>query len=366
MSASVRDALSICQRLLNSGNQSVDVYWKLASAQHQDGETLIAKRTLTQALRRYPGNARLATLRDIILTDATEQALIDRSAQLNQRSLDKGALKIACLTKTGQVAISACKRRLELTAVDSDRIQTRLDALLDADQATRLITNPAPNPPTPEPERPSDLTTTSPALTPDQLALEQRQIAYKDLVKTIQQSLNALGFDAGWPDGVPGKKTRTALTQFYAAMNAHAATNISELALQDLKAAQAQLTVAQRLLAESQQSLANDDPRAAIRRLSLAKRTSSLLKVPLELEQAIQSALIETAKPEPVPEPKPLPIPEPAPQQIPEPTPQPDPTPEVDTQTFKTLMSQIKTLQGRIRRQQEDQDALMQRLRDAL
>jgi len=38
-------------------------------------------------------------------------------------------------------------------------------------------------------------------------------IAPQDL-KTIQASLNALGFDAGKPDGILGSKTRRALQQF--------------------------------------------------------------------------------------------------------------------------------------------------------
>ena len=111
MSARSADALTVCQSIIDSGSRNVDVYWKLSSAQYQDGQQALANRTLSEALRLHPGNAKLITLKEIISSDATEQKLIAESAKRNQTSMDQGALKIACLTKGGSVAISACERR---------------------------------------------------------------------------------------------------------------------------------------------------------------------------------------------------------------------------------------------------------------
>ena len=144
MSARLADALNVCQQIINNGSRNVDVYWKLTSAQYQDGQQALANRTLSEALRLHPGNAKLETLKEIISTDSAEQRLIAESAKRNQASMDQGALKIACLTKAGSVGISACERRLSLTDQDGDRIRARLKLLKDSQTPTQLAVTPTP------------------------------------------------------------------------------------------------------------------------------------------------------------------------------------------------------------------------------
>jgi hypothetical protein len=107
MTARQIDALSICKSVLDSGSRNVDIYWKLASSQYQDGQQELASKTLNEALSLHPGNSRLVSLQEIIAAASTEQKLIIRSSKVNQDSLDKGAVKIACLTKSGAEAINA-------------------------------------------------------------------------------------------------------------------------------------------------------------------------------------------------------------------------------------------------------------------
>lgn len=398
MAARLADALTICQAILDSGSRNVDVYWKLSSAQYQDGQQALANKTLAEALRLHPGNAKLETLRDIISSDSTEQQLIARSAQLNQNSIDKGALKITCLTKTGEIAISACKRRLELTNVDGERMRSRLTELEEAQTATRIATAPSqpttttvPKPvepvavfvpvPTPSPTEPAQenvdvtntaLLDTSPS--PEELALQERRAAYKELVAAVQTRLNNFGFNAGYPDGVPGNNTRNALSDFYSAINAPIITSISDLTLEDLNDAQIKLDIAKRQLSESQAALSQGNARLAVQKLNDAKASSGLLKVPADFERSIQASILASQNPvpeQPTQEPtapntvaaiKPVPTPAPNPVVVPSQT----STAANAPQNYASLMAQIKTLQGQIQRQQAEQSNQLDQLRSAL
>jgi peptidoglycan hydrolase-like protein with peptidoglycan-binding domain len=325
MAARYADALTICKGIIDNGGRNADVYWKLSSAQYQDGQQDQARRTLSEALRLHPGNAKLETLRDIIATDSTEQALIARSAKLNQASLDKGALKITCLTKTGDVGISACQRRLELTDEDGQRMRARLRELEQTRASSQLaVTNekePAEPPsrrelpavPTPPPVATLDTgLDTSPAAiqdtglgtslnrpdsgSPDSasttdaalLAVDARREAYKSTVRDIQARLNELGFDAGFPDGVPGSRTRTALANFYSAIDGSGSSSITDLTLEDLDDETRRLQRADPLLLQSQQAANAGNLAQARQLLAQARQISRLVKVPPPLETALQ------------------------------------------------------------------------------
>ena len=381
MSARLADALKTCQAIIDNGSRNADVYWKLSSAQYQDGQQALANKTLSEALRLHPGDAKLQTLRDIIASDSAEQALIARSAQLNQSSIDKGAMKIACLTKSGELAISACKRRLELTDVDGDRIRARLATLTAAQNESRIATAPvAPRPvpeptpepialaPTPEPVAPAiqnpapDVQPIAPTADPASIAAEARRAAYRTLVTEVQTRLNGFGLNAGLPDGVPGNRTRQALTEFYTATGMPVITSISDLTLEDLIAAEQPFQRAESLLQESRLALTDGNVQLAVQKLNAAKNNSGLVQIPPTLERDIQSSLIAAQSPS-------TPAPLPAPVSTPSPAPAPQTT--VNTaaagqQNFSALMSQIKTLQGQIQRQQAEQANQLTRLRSAL
>ena len=299
MSARLADALTICQSLIDQGSRNVDVYWRITSALYQDGQIVQSKNILSDALRLHPRNEKLETLKQIISTDATEQQLLAESARRNQSSMDRGALKIACLTKSADVGISACQRYLELTNEGGARIQDRLDILQSAQRTSQLATA------QPESEKStvsgSDIRTaaesvnkTETALTVDSQRTDDftaRQSAYKQLVKSVQSGLNNLGFIAGTADGVPGDRTRTALRDFYSATQQPVQNTISEQTLADLDAAQVQLNVAEELLQQSQQALQSGNAILAQAKLSEAENSSLLLVVPPALKTKIEAGL---------------------------------------------------------------------------
>ncbi len=392
MSARVNDALELCQRIIDNGSRNSDVYWKLSSAQYQSGQVDQANQTLDDALRLYPGDTRLESLKEIISTNTSEQALIARSARLNQNSLDKGAMKISCLTKNGDVGISACKRRLELTSVDGDRIRARLSSLQEIQEANRqalaptapdstpdqAVTSFEPAPesvasiePTPEPEPFTEAEAEEQQLDPQQAIAEARREAYKSLVSDVQSRLNAFGFNAGYPDGVPGANTRRALADFYTATGASPVTSITDVTLEDLQSEKSKLERANIALRESQQALSAGDRARATEKLAEAKALSGLVKVPDAHAKALATVLASSEERADQIALGP-PAAKPAVSTTGSPT-------AVNGQTLSNngsgvdspallgdLIGQINELQGRIRRQQSDYDQQMQQLRNAL
>ena len=388
MSARVDDALTICQGIIDNGSRNSDVYWKLTSAQYQSGQTEQANKTLNSALRLYPADTRLASLKELISTDTSEQALIARSAKLNQNSLDKGAMKISCLTKTGDIGISACKRRLELSNQDGERIRARLAELQQIQESNRLAIaaqTPSPSPAATKDEPVARLQETpepEPFAEPEpeevdiqELIAETRRKAYKAMVSEVQTRLNDFGFNAGFPDGVPGGNTRRALSEFYRATGATPTTSITDLTIEDLDSEKLKLDIAKRKLRESQQALADGKLALAKSSLQAAEQISGLLKVPPEHALALRTP-VQTEAPTPLASIQAPRVPEPsanavAVKQADVTTPSAfkpsSPPKSADSDVrFAELINQIKVLQGRIQRQQSDQNQQMKALRDAL
>ena len=388
MSARVNDALSICQGIIDNGSRNSDVYWKLTSAQYQSGQTEQANKTLNSALRLYPADSRLTSLKELISTDTSEQALIARSAKLNQNSLDRGAMKISCLTKTGDVGISACKRRLELSNQDGERIRARLTELQQIQESNRLAIaaeTPSPSPAATK-EEPVARVQESPEPEPfaepepeavdiQELIAETRRNAYKAMVSEVQSRLNDFGFNAGFPDGVPGSNTRRALSEFYRATGATPTTSITDLTIEDLDSEKLKLDIAKRKLRESQQALADGKLALAKSSLQAAEQISGLLKVPPEHVLALR-APVQAETPTPLASIQAPNVPEPAVDAVPAKqvdvttpsafTPSSPPKGAGSDERFAELINQIKVLQGRIQRQQSDQNQQMKALRDAL
>jgi hypothetical protein len=382
MSARRADASNICNSVLASGSRSVDVYWKLSSSQFQDGQQALANKTLDDALSLHPGNSRLLSLREIIAAATTEEALIIRSSKVNQSSLDKGAVKIACLTKSGAEAILACQQRLELTNQDGDRIRARL-ALLESQQPQPTVIA------TVQPTQPSVPTiAAAPEPTAAELALEARKRDYRALVAEVQTTLNGFGFNVGSPDGVSGGKTRSALTEFYTTIGAPATTTISANTLEDLTREKRNLANAEQLLKQSEQSIEQGNAQLAGQQLANARSASRLLNVPFRHEQAVRTAQnvvvpvipatapvvtlaqipVQTQIVAPAVAQLPTIVRAPAVAQIPEAiqTQAVVQTTASISQQFSQLMGKINILQGQIRRQQADQVKQMDRIRNVL
>ena len=394
MSANVADALTICQSLIDQGSRNANVYWRITSALYQDDQIQESKKMLDDALRLHPGNEKLETLKQIIYTDVTEQQLLAESAKRNQSSMDRGALKIACLTKSGDVGISACQRYLELTNEGGDRIQARLDFLQPTRPSSQLATAPQ------EPEKPTEIVADrstqaeaevepvnefQTALTDESQRADEfdaRQAAYNQLVKNVQSGLNKLGFDAGTADGVPGARTRNALQDFYITTRQPAQNTISEQTLADLNAAQAQLSVAQVLLQGSQQALRSGDAILAQSKLGEAENSSLLLSVPPGLKSEIQASLGSIASNQRSSEPQrssetfqqataPTELSQPNPALAPTPVQAPTPTviqaseamTSVQQADFDQLMTRIETMQFAIQQMQRQQFTLIENMR---
>ena len=403
MTASPADSLTICKSLLDNGSRNADVYYKLSSAQHQTGKYALSEQTLIAALKLHPGNDKLITFKKFISSATTEQQRIELSAQLNQRSLDQGELKISCLTKSGEEAISACKRRLELTDVDGDRMRRRLAELgefqapvVDTDRSDIVIS----------PERldaeekakaqalgrgksgsrgtgrgksgsrgtgrgksesrgtgrgKSESRGTgrgkerkprhwqrkereAKALAEERAKAEAAQKARRVLVSDVQARLNEFGFDAGFVDGVQGSQSSSALTKFYAAIGTSGSTSITNLTLDDLRDEKRKLTSAEDLLQQSELALQQGNAQLATQKLEDAKQTSKLLKIPDELQIALRPVTdpILPDSPNEDPEPtSPLPKPIPDPQQNP-----PSRPPEINSEQFSELMDGTPTTQS--------------------
>ena len=368
MSARISDALQVCRNILESGSRNADVYWKLTSALYQDGQQAQANKTLDAALQLHPGNSKLLALKEIISSDSSEQELIARSAKLNQRSLDKGALKIACLTKPGEVAISACRRRLELTNDDGERMRTRLSELESEKAAATIaiapvipVTTQMPSPDlAPQPEPSVETRELESTVSDSELqAAEARSQAYKTLVADVQRQLNEFGFNTGLPDGVPGKKTRSALSEFYKAVDAPANSSITTLTLNDFDNERRKLTNAKQFLEQSYRALEQGNARLAEQKLTDARLASKLVKVPTRLEQAIRSELDTTLPGASATGSTTAPSLPPANERSSVPT-QPSSS---NSQQFGELMGQIKLLHGQIRRKEEEQALKLDRLR---
>jgi peptidoglycan hydrolase-like protein with peptidoglycan-binding domain len=395
------DAENICNSVLASGSRNVDVYWKLSSAQFEDGKQDLANKTLDRALSLYPGNARLLSLRERISAASTENAMVIRSSKISQSSVDKGAVKITCLIKTGAEAISACEQRLKLTNEDGDRIRARLAALKLDQKNTEVAAVSAPA------TQPSVQTTAAVvAPTAAELAAQASKNAYKALVAEVQVTLNEFGFTAGSPDGVPGGKTRNALSDFYTTIGAPVSTSITAATLEDLTRERRNLAKAEQLLRRSEQSIQQGNSQLADRQLADARNASTLLQVPVQHEQAVRIARLAVATESPFPVvtapvttlaqiPTQTQITNQAPAVVQSPpvveqiaaitpTPVVVQAPVVNqapaivqapivvqtatsiSQQFTQLMGQINILQGQIRRKQADQVQQLDRMRNVL
>jgi len=279
MNAGQDKAVSLCRTILENGSRNADVYWKLASALYQNGKQASANKILGDALSLHPGNAKLVKLQDIISSEKTEQSMLEQAAELNQKSFDQGALKISCLTQSGIEGISACKRRLELTDSDGDNMRARLAELENHQSSAIIGTGNNPATISTDPVKPEN---------PDQQAAKERQITYKKLITKVQTNLNELGFPTGTPDGFPGNKTRTALNNFYAVLDAPASQIITDSTLVDLITQKHKLDVAKQFLKDSKDALLQGNIASADKNLASAKASSKLLKVPDRFEEKLR------------------------------------------------------------------------------
>jgi len=384
MTSKGNTAVSVCQKVLDNGSRSASVYYQLSSQLHQIGKTTQALSTIDKALSTHPGNSLLTDLKNRIISDADEDEAIKRSAEKNQVAMSRGQLKITCLTKSGTTGLRACRGYLAQTNVDGDRIRARENKLVNqigSIQVTPPTPTPTPIPaPTPKPDDTIIATNTertenpapAPRKQPDNAVnSEQRQ-----LTKDLQIQLSALGFNVGVPDGIAGRKTRTALADFYRLANKPASTALNAATLDEVRTANDTLSIAENQLQNSRQLASEGRLTEALTQLNAAERTSVFLSVPTGYRQNLdlQIAQLQLDNNAPKPE-KPdagTTVTQTPPKDTPSntaPTTPPATTvvqTELSDEQYSQLLAQINVLESRLNLRQSNNRRQNQLVRDTV
>lgn len=353
MQAKGNNAVELCSMILEAGTEDPNVYYKLASELYQRGDVEKSLELINSSLTKYPNNDNLTRLKSYVELDNVEAQQLKQSAEKNASRIELGKMKIACRTQNTQAGLDACNDYLSRTGVDKDLIESRIAELesqlkpttrpkpipstvvaanepapqensrIEQAEASKPLAEPIVVKPKPvEIEQPvpkqvdlSDLDNTVAATTPDRTAddadaslvaipsrpanpaIADAEKALKELILNVQTNLQALGFDTGEPDGIPGRRTRLALDEFYQTNpvpdNEFSQNGfISESTLADLQLAMRTKSQADRLLFESQTASSNGDYLNALARLDEATRTSPLLLIPVGYREKLESAVL--------------------------------------------------------------------------
>ncbi len=277
-------AARICQELIDNGNRTAAVYLRLAQALNVTGKRSESYQSIEEGLKAYPGHAGLIELKAIVRSNLSEQEYLDAQARKgpSKKAANKAKLRILrikCLKKSGREALEACDEFVALGG-ENDEIDQQRESLLAS-----LPAPPKPPAPTdtakvpPPPEEPKsarviDITPTpTPAPVPPEVAeitenpqqVKDREAYARQLavVRKIQAELNALGYQAGIPDGLPGLKTRTAIERFYADTAIGPQQSIGQSLLDDLERAQRIRSEALALYEQSRAALTGGDATTA-------------------------------------------------------------------------------------------------------
>lgn len=291
MTSKGEDAVQICQSLLKSGNRSAEIYYQLASQLYQLGRTSEAMTILNNGLSRHKANTLLTTLRNTLEFDSEEQAALRASAKKNEAVMNRGQLKITCLTKISRAALEACEGYLAQTNVDGDRIRARAQIIateLTPSPTTQIATAPT-IPVEPAPTIVPEVS--APPAVVEPAPLNEAQIALRELIRNIQSDLSSLGFSVGIPDGIAGPRTRTAVREFYERTQQIQSDRLDDQTLIDVQAAVADLNTSERFLKQSRLAASNQQAEQAISLLALAERSSPLFKAPVGYRQNLELQL---------------------------------------------------------------------------
>lgn len=247
-------ALEACQKALDQGNDSIDVYLKLIRSSNSLGEYDLALDTIDTAKLKYPRDKPLLELDKLVNSNKQE---LDYINSRKNKSPDTGVnnaklkiLEISCLRKSGTLAINACNDYISAKPNNIPVLERRADLFFNNEeyQASKndyekLIsltgdskyrvqyqlalqkiaeTNPVATVEVDEtpPKTTAEVATikSTPSLEPAPLSKtndveNQRK---RDTVRQIQSLLTQLGFHPGYADGIAGKNTVDKLQEFYA------------------------------------------------------------------------------------------------------------------------------------------------------
>jgi hypothetical protein len=300
LNASGRNVTTICYRALENGNREASVYQRIVTEHFNRGEVARAKQMLGTAMSIHGETEPLVALQVIVYGDssapntATERDVSEASAQ------QFGLLKSLCLTNDGEDGLVACRRYLQVADDKDSVVAVRLEALISI-QVTQ-------SPPTPtgvpaagastelsgaKASNGSGSDTESGTASGTAAVGEPAQsvASGRAVVRDIQKQLNDIGFEAGAADGVAGGQSRDALARFYQATALPLRTSFDLETLSDLRVEKARLKMAQELYALSREASEKGDATLAMDYLEQADRRSTLLGVPADYADKLDTLL---------------------------------------------------------------------------
>lgn len=315
MRAAPAEAIPICRALIDTGDADSAVWVQLGLSLNKSGRSDEASHAVAEGIERYPRDADLLALRDRLNASQSEAAQLEQAAERNASAMAKGDLKLVCRTRQGPVAIEACRRYLDMTDVDGDRIRKRLVTL---EKASGTLPQPVPEVVTlPAPETPSESDVGGTASLPESTSTVDERPASPPIAETpvaetsvplpdpeadrrrervakIQRALTALGLPTGVADGIAGQRTRNALARFDALTGHTSGTANDEGTLAVLEAERGRLERAEATLAASREAASearNDEARTLLAR---ARSESALLAVPAGYAESLEETRLST------------------------------------------------------------------------
>lgn len=330
MEASPAEALSLCRTLIDEQRDNADVWAQFALSLDKSGRGADARAAVDEALQRYPRDADLLALRDLLAASGSEQERLEQAARRNESAVAQGELKLLCRIRQGVTAIEACRRYLAMTDVDGERIRARLAELEQALPSVAEAPVPDPRPsrePSPEPapgprvefspDSPSDgppvesssdspseprtprqadaeVPSVDPADTtlvrvddPSPSAPDPDATRRRERIVSIQRALDALGLPVGAPDGIAGTRTREALARFDA-LTGRPASALDDTTLRALEAERSRLEAAEATLETSRAAARAGRFDEALELLARAESGSALLRVPPDYRSGLE------------------------------------------------------------------------------
>jgi len=286
MRAEPAAAIPLCEALIAAGEATAAVHVQLVLSLDKTGRTADARQALDRGLGAWSSDRDLLDLRERLTASTSEREQLEQAGERNASALSQGRLRLLCLTRNDTTGADACREHLSSTDKDGERLRERLAGiereLAASDPSTEVasartpVTPPAGSdsssppaaapPPSAVDESDGDPTPVQPFTPSEQVenAAPPRaaDVARRARVADIQRALNAMGFDVGRADGIPGRRTREALANFAAQRGIDDVLSFDEQTLARLDEARAEA------LARAQAEEAGEAARAEARRIA--------------------------------------------------------------------------------------------------
>jgi|GEM_PF-3128668 len=286
MRAEPAAAIPLCEALIAAGEATAAVHVQLVLSLDKTGRTADARQALDRGLGAWSSDRDLLDLRERFTASTSEREQLEQAGERNASALSQGRLRLLCLTRNDTTGADACREHLSSTDKDGERLRERLAGIerelaasapsTEVASARTPVTPPAGSdsssppaaapPPSAVDESDGDPRPVQPFTPSEQVenAAPPRaaDVARRARVADIQRALNAMGFDVGRADGIPGRRTREALANFAAQRGIDDVLSFDEQTLARLDEARAEA------LARAQAEEAGEAARAEARRIA--------------------------------------------------------------------------------------------------